>query len=406
VHDVQHFGALVLLWGLVGSAALLGRRFASLIKVPAPALFLIAAAIASTYVKAVRDAFDLHLVENAVTLALIVILFDGGLHLGRRRFRAAVVPIALLGVVGTFATTALVAVLAHVAFGLGWKFSLVLGAAVAPTDPAVVFAVLANKEIEGRTSTILEGEAGFNDPAGIALLLGFVSLATRSHGSVLTVLATFVLQMGVGLVLGVVAGQVLARVLARRASGREPSTQQALLALAGVLAIYGVATVTHGSGFLAVLIAGIVMGDDEAEQASPVEQFHSTLASLGEIVAFVLLGVTVHLHMLTIGHAWLIGAGMFALLALVIRPLVCAVLLAPVRLTREETAFISWAGLKGAVPILLGALAVTGGVPDAARLYAIVFVVVALSVVVQGGSLPWVARRLGIEMRDTEPDAG
>ena len=178
MHDVTSFGGVVLVWGLVGTAALLARRVARWIGVPAPAVFLLAAAVAADSIKSLRTAIDLHVVENVVTLALIVILFDGGLHLGRRRFREAAVPIVALGVLGTFATTALIAVVSHTIFGLDWKFSAVLGAALAPTDPAVVFAVLANKELTGRTASILEGESGFNDPAGIALLLGFVQLAS------------------------------------------------------------------------------------------------------------------------------------------------------------------------------------------------------------------------------------
>ncbi|MDQ1484965.1 MAG: potassium/hydrogen antiporter [Actinomycetota bacterium] len=403
MHDVQSFGVVVLVWGVVGSAALFGRRFARLLRVPAPAVFLIAAVLASTYIGPVRRSVDLHLVQNVVTLALVVILFDGGLHLGRRRFRTAAAPIVLLGVAGTFATTALIAVLSHSVFGLDWKFSLVLGAALAPTDPAVVFAVLANKEIQGRTSAILEGESGCNDPVGIALLLGSVQLATHPHAALVNVLGNFALQMALGVVFGVAGGRALEWLLAKRPI---LPAQQPLQAFAGVLALYGLTTVAHGSGFLAVFLAGIVMGDNQSA-SSPVERFHSTLASLGEVVAFVMLGLTFQLHALTIENAWLIGLGLFAVLAVVIRPLVCVPLLAPVRLSGREVAFVSWAGLKGAVPILLGVLAVRGGVPDAGRLYAIVFVVVALSVVVQGASLPLVARRVGIEMRDiSDADQG
>lgn len=402
MHDVTSFGGVVLVWGLVGTAALLARRVARWIGVPAPAVFLLAAAVAADSIKSLRTAIDLHVVENVVTLALIVILFDGGLHLGRRRFREAAVPIIALGVLGTFATTALIAVVSHTIFGLDWKFSAVLGAALAPTDPAVVFAVLANKELTGRTAAILEGESGFNDPAGIALLLGFVQLATHKHGSIAAVFGNFAVEMAVGCALGLAGGVALRWLLLNRRPALE--IQQPLLALAAILAVYGVTTVAHGSGFLAVLIAGIVTSDAVSDEAPTVERFHATLASLGQIVAFVMLGITVRLHTLVEHHAWLIGLGVFALLTLVLRPLVCVPLLAALKINRRETTFIAWAGLKGAVPILLGALAVSGGVPDAARLYAIVFVVVALSVVVQGSSLPWMARRLGVGVDSPRQD--
>ncbi|HEY5456446.1 MAG TPA: cation:proton antiporter [Acidothermaceae bacterium] len=394
MHDVTSFGGVVLVLGVVCGLALLARHVARWIKIPAPAIFLVAAAIAATSIKALRTAVDLHVAENVVTLALIVILFDGGLHLGPRRFRAAAAPIVALGVLGTFATTALIAVVAHTIFGLDWRFAAVLGAALAPTDPAVVFAVLANQKLIGRTSAILEGESGFNDPAGIALLLGFVHLATHRHGSLTTVLGSFAIQMTVGCAFGMAGGMALRWLLSIRRPALE--AQQPLLALSGILALYGLTTVAHGSGFLAVLIAGIVAGDAVSSEALAVERFHATLASLGEIVAFVMLGITVRLHTVLDRDAWLIGLGIFALLTLVVRPLVCVPTLTALKVNRRETAFIAWAGLKGAVPILLGALAVSGGVADPQRLYAIVFVVVTLSVVVQGGSLSWMARKLGV----------
>jgi len=401
VHDVQSFGVAMLVWGLVGMAALLGHRLARLLRVPAPAIFLIVAAVLASEIKAVRDTVDLRLVVNLVTVALVVILFDGGLNLGRRRFREAKVPIVMLGVFGTFATTALIGVLAHLLFGIDWTIAFVLGAALAPTDPAVVFSVLANRKLVGRTSAILEGESGFNDPAGIALLLGFAHLATHPHGSLLSLFGVFALEMAVGAAIGMVGGFGLAKLL----SSREPlmASQQPLRALAAVLVIYGVATVAHGSGFLAVLIAGIMLGDEQDKHGASVERFHSTLANLGEIVAFVLLGLSIQLHMVVLDWAWLIGIVLALLIAVVLRPLACLPLLAPIRLRRNEKVFIAWAGLKGAVPILLGTLAVVAGVPDSTRIYAIVFVVVTISVVVQGGSLAIVARKLGVE---THPDDG
>ncbi len=399
MHAVERFGADVLVWGVVGIAALFGHRLARLIRIPAPALFLVAAAALASELKAVRDAIQLPTVVDLVTLALVIILFDGGLHLGSRRFRQAAAPIVVLGVFGTFATTALIAVSSHFIFGLEWKVALVLGAALAPTDPAVVFSVLANKEIAGRTSAILEGESGFNDPAGIALLLGFVSLATHPHGSITSVATTFLVEMAVGAVVGIVGGRALGWLL----SWREPllSSQQPIRALAGVLVIYGAATVAHGSGFLAVLIAGILLGDQEERHGPAVRRFHATLANMGEIVAFVLLGLSIRLSTIVEHYAWLIGVCLAILIALVLRPVAVLPMLAPITLHTGERLFVAWAGLKGAVPILLGALAVTGGTPDAKRLYAIVFVVVAISVAVQGGTLPYVAKRLGVTMRDS-----
>ena len=364
-------------------------------RVPVPALVLVGAATASTYVKAIRDAVNLHDIEHVVTVALILILFDGGLQLGHRKFRDAAAPIVALGAAGTFATTALIAVAAHLGFGLDWKFSFVLGAAFAPTDPAVVFSLLANRTIAGRTPAILEGESGFNDPAGIALLLGFVHLATHPHASIAAMFGTFAIAMVVGCAFGVVAGLAIRWVLHPRRPALNAA--QSVSALAGIFALYAIAGLAHGSGFLAVFVAGIVLDEAAPPTNSALARIQLNLPRLGELVAFVMLGITVDLHTLPTARTWLIGLGLFALLAFVIRPAVCAPLLAV--LNRREAAFVAWAGLKGAVPMLLGVLAVSGGVPDAPRLLAIVFVVVVASIVVQGGALPWVARKLRLEAK-------
>jgi potassium/hydrogen antiporter len=177
-----------------------------------------------------------------------------------------------------------------------------------------------------------------------------------------------------------------------------------LRVLASVLLIYGAATVAHGSGFLAVFIAGILAGDARAPYKGEIERFHAALASLAEIVAFIVLGLTVGLHTLPDSGAWGIGLTLAVLLTFVVRPLLVGLLLLPVRLTRGERLFVLWAGLKGAVPILLGTFLLTAGEPDATRLYAAIFVVVAFSVIVQGGLVPAVAARLGVPMRTVEPE--
>jgi cell volume regulation protein A len=168
--------------------------------------------------------------------------------------------------------------------------------------------------------------------------------------------------------------------------------------------IYGVATVAHGSGFLAVFVAGIVVGDIRAPYKAEIERFHSALASLAEIVAFTALGLTVSIASLAGGNAWLVGLGIAALLTLVIRPLLVGGLLLPMRLSGGEKLFVMWSGLKGAVPILLGTYLLSAEVPGALRLYQIVVVVVTFSVIVQGGLVPAVARWCGVPMRTVEPE--
>jgi cell volume regulation protein A len=165
-----------------------------------------------------------------------------------------------------------------------------------------------------------------------------------------------------------------------------------------------VAAVAHGSGFLAVFVAGILIGDERAPYKREIERFHSSLASLAEVVAFVMLGLTVRLSSLGNDDAWAAGLAIAALLAFVIRPVLVGLVSLPIGLSRAERAFFLWTGLKGAVPILLGTMIASSGSAGSARAYEIIFVIVAFSVTVQGGLVPALAHRLGIPLRTVEPE--
>jgi cell volume regulation protein A len=246
------------------------------------------------------------------------------------------------------------AVFAHTLFGFDWTTAGILGAAVAPTDPAVMFSVLGGREIAGRSGTILKGESGANDPVGIALMIGMLDFATSDHGTFWTVVKECAVEMSVGLAIG--------------------------------------------------FVAGLCVGGSGVPHERQIEQVQTSLASVAEVVVFAGLGLTVDLGSLDGRLVWVDGILLAALLAFVARPIVVGPLLVPVRLRWGERVFIVWGGLKGAVPILLAAFAVIAGVADAQRIYGLVFVVVLCSVVVQGTSLPFVATRLGVPMRVPEPE--
>lgn len=400
--DVEHFALLVLVVGVAITAAVLSNRISERIRIPAPAIFLVAAALASDLVPALGQ-LSVTTVQRVVSVALVVILFDGGMQIGWRRFRTAAGPVVWVGVAGTFVTAAALAALAHTLFDLDWWTALLLGTALAPTDPAVVFSVLGRREVAGRSGTILEGESGANDPVGIALMASLLAAGPAAGLDAAGGIAgEFLLQLAVGAAVGVAGGALLVgfmRRLALPSEGLYP-----LRVLAGALVIYGAATMAHGSGFLAVFIAGILAGDARAPYKGEIERFHAALASLAEIVAFIVLGLTVGLHTLPDSGALGIGLALAVLLTFAVRPLLVGLLLLAVRLAWAERLFVLWAGLKGAVPILLGTFLLTAGVPDAARLYAIIVVVVAFSVIVQGGLVPAVAAWLGVPMRTVEPE--
>jgi cell volume regulation protein A len=401
VHDPRLFGLLVLLTAVAGLLGILSNRLTERVKVPAPALLLVAAAVA---VKAIPPlhAPPSQTVERLVTVALVMILFDGGMHIGVSRFRAAATSILVVGVLGTFLTAGVAALFVHSVVGLGWYAALLVATAVSPTDPAVVFSVLGQREVSGRSGTILEGESGANDPVGIALMASLVAAGGLSGGTVLDVGGQFLLQMVVGGVVGLAGGRALLWSMRRLPLPHEGLYP--LRTLTTVLLLFGLATVLHGSGFLAVFVGGILVGDERAPYKREVERFHGALASLGEVVAFLVLGLTVDLDTLSRVDVWGPGVALGVALAVVIRPLAVGLCLARTRLARNERAFVLLAGLKGAVPILLGTLLLEAHLRDGSRAYGIVVVVVVFSVVVQGGLVPALTTRLRLPIRVVQPE--
>jgi potassium/hydrogen antiporter len=397
VQDTLTFGLIITIVAVVVLGAIASSRLSERIRVPAPALFLVGAAIASDLVPSLGH-LSPQSVQRIVTVALIFVLFDGGMHIGWRRFRAAAGAITAVGIAGTFLTAGALALIAHALLGFDWPAALLLGTALAPTDPAVVFSVLGKREVTGRSGTIIEGESGANDPVGIALMAALIASMEDTGGSaVVHGVVEFGLQMVVGAGVGVLLGWLLIVVVRRF-----PLPSEALYPLRTVVAallIYGLATIAHGSGFLAVFVAGIMFGDQRAPFKTEIRRTNASFASLGEIVAFIVLGLTINLRQVFTTDAWWIGLVVAALLALVVRPLLVGLLLLPVDLRRGEKAFVLWAGLKGAVPILLGTFAFATTVDDPRLIYHVIFVVVLFSVLVQGGLVPWVARRCGVPMR-------
>lgn len=392
----------VLLASGVMLIAVLSNRLTDRVKIPTPLLVFVGAALT------VHAFGDVHpppevVVEDIVTVALILILFDGGMHIGWSRFRSAAAPIGAIGVLGTFLTAAGGAVVLHVFFGLDWFPALLTATAVAPTDPAVVFSVLGQREIKGRAGTILEGESGANDPVGISLMTSLLAAGAISATAFTKVGGEFILQMVVGVAVGVVLGRLLLVFMRKVPLPSEALYPLRTLACAGI--IYGIGTLLHGSGYLAVFVAGIVISDGRAPYKREIERFHSALAGLAEIVAFVVLGLTVDTAVLTQANVLVPGLVLGGALALVVRPVLVGACLWPADLHNNERAFILFAGLKGAVPILLGELLRAAHLPEAERLFGIVVIVVIFSVLLQGSLVPTVAKLVRLPMRTvgTEP---
>jgi cell volume regulation protein A len=393
--EVADFGAILLIVSGGLLLALVATRLGERFPVPEPGVFLVLAAVASDLFPGLAERLTTRDVERIGVVAIIVILFNGGTLVGWRRFRLAAKPIFALGIVGTFATAGVIAVAAHYLFDFSWTTAGILGAALSPTDPAVMFSVLGDKEIRGRTGTILEGESGVNDPVGIALMIGMLELARDADASFWVVIREFSVEMSVGLAFGLLGAAAL-RPLLRFSLPNPGLYPLRTLAAAGV--IYGATSAAHGSGFLAVFIAGVLLGGVDVPRRHEIERFHTSLASLAEVVVFVVLGLTIDLTNLLASSRLFEGLVLAVILAFIARPLAVWPLLLPVRMRPNERLFVIWAGLRGAVPILLATFALLAAVDEAERIYDIVFVVVAFSVIVQGSTISTVARRLRIPM--------
>jgi cell volume regulation protein A len=394
--EVSDFGTIVLIVSGGLLLAVVATRLNERFPVPEPGIFLVFAAIATELFPGLSERLTTREVERIGVVALIIILFNGGTLVGWRRFRVAAAPIFTLGILGTFATAGVIAVAAHYLFDFSWTTAGILGAALSPTDPAVMFSVLGDKEIRGRAGTILEGESGMNDPVGIALMIGMIELAKDADASFWIVVEEFAQEMSIGLAVGLLGAAAL-RPLMRFSLPNAGLYPIRALAAAGV--IYGAASILNGSGFLAVFVAGILLAGADVPLKEEIDRFHTSLASLAEVVVFVALGLTIDVTNLLQSSRLFEGLVLAVVLALIARPLAVGPLLLPFHLRQNERLFVIWCGLRGAVPILLATFALLEGVDQAERIYDIVFVVVAFSVLVQGSTVPTVARRLRIPMR-------
>lgn len=327
-------------------------------------------------------------------LALATILLDGGLRTDRASFRVALGPAAVLATWGVLATAALVGGFATWLFELDWRYGMLLGSIVASTDAAAVFSLLRHSglNINERVRATLEIESGTNDPLAIFLVVALIGLLTEPRGAGLGGLVLDLLsQMGFGLALGFAGGAVLAHALERL---RLPEGLYALLIVAGGLTIFGATNELGGSGFLAIYLAGLMVGDRHSPATEHVKTVLDGLAWLAQAVMFVILGLLVTPSRLVDS---LPEAALVALfLMLVARPLAVVSGLAPGRFPWREQVFIAWVGLRGAVPVVLAIFPVVAGLPDSRLIFDVTFTVVLVSLLLQGMTLARAARRCGV----------
>ncbi|MFR9795905.1 potassium/proton antiporter [Streptomyces sp. MS06] len=332
--------------------------------------------------------------------ALVVILTEGGLGTKWTEIRPALPAASTLALAGVATSVGITAASAHYLIGLEWRHALIIGAVVSSTDAAAVFSVLRKIPLPARVTGTLEAESGFNDAPVVILVVAFSTAGPVEHWYVL--LGEIALELAIGAAVGLAVGWLGSwglRHVALPASGLYPIAVMAIAVTA-----YAGGALAHGSGFLAVYLASMVMGNAKLPHWPATRGFADGLGWIAQIGMFVLLGLLVTPHELgaDVGPALLIGL----VLTMVARPVSVALCLLPFRVPWREQALMSWAGLRGAVPIILATIPMVNGVVGSRHIFNIVFVLVVAYTLVQGPTLPWLARRLRLGEEQEAADLG
>ncbi len=333
---------------------------------------------------------DPHTARSVGVVGLIAILFEGGLTMRWDEMRRVLAPAFVLSTVGVVVTAGITALAAAAFLHLNTSKALLIGGIVGSTDAAAVFAMLRFTHVNRRIGTLLSAESGLNDPMAVTLTLGLISFVQKPDYGITDIAVLLVRQLGLGLLIGLVLGLLATRLLPLLPSQLAPFAPVASIGIAAVS--YGTAASLHASGFLAVYVVGICIGNSPNRLRKGIVGFHEGLAFLAQVVLFIVLGLLVFPSGL--GDVAWAAIGVTAVLTFVARPITVALLATPFGFSLREQIFLSTAGLRGAVPIVLATFAVSAGIAGSHTLFNAVFFVVLVSTIVQGVAIEPVVRRL------------
>lgn len=365
--------------------------------VPSLVLFMIIGMILGSDISGLIYFSNAEVAQLVGVVALIIILFEGGLQTQWKNIRPVLGGSLVLATLGVLITTAVVAVAAYFVLGITVLEALLLGSIVGSTDAAAVFSVLAGQNIKGRISSTLEAESGTNDPMAMFLTIAFIQLILTPESSVFTMLGSFVLQMGVGAILGVVLGLVASWTINRiklNASGL-----YAVLSVGFAIFIYSFTAILGGSGLLAVYLAALVIGTRDLTHSYSIISFNEGLAWLMQILMFVILGLLVFPSQLAEWDLIWKGLVLSLVLIFIARPIAVFASTIFFDYSLNEKLFMSWAGLRGAVPIVLATFPMLAGLENSFLFFNVVFFIVLTSALLQGSTIPFFANKLKLNGR-------
>jgi cell volume regulation protein A len=385
-------GELILVAAALLAAGIAASLLASRVRLPGLLLFLALGMAIGSDGTGWIDFSDYELARTIGVVALALILFEGGLTAGFDEIRPVLRPSLALAVLGTLGTCVICGLAAAALFDLSTLEGMLLGAIISSTDGAAIFALLRESTLRRRLARTLEGEAGFNDPVAVLLVIGFIEWIEQDDYGVLDMALLFVREMGIGAVVGLAVGWLGVYALRSSRLASPGLYPVATLSTAG-LAFGGAATL-HGSGFLAAYLAGLVLGSGRIPAKQTVTVFHQGVAWVAQIAMFLALGLLVFPSELD--DVWLEGTALALILVFVARPLSAFVSTALDHFTTGERVLLSWAGLRGAVPVVLATFPVIDRVEHSDDFFNIVFFAVVISTLFQGTTVEWLARKLGV----------
>ena len=387
-----HDAELILIAGGLLAAGIVGALLADRIRIPGLLLFLLLGMVAGSEGIGGIDFDDPGLARTLGTIALVLILFEGGLSAGWSEIRPVLGTAASLATVGTVITACAAGVAAHWIFGITLLEGMLVGAAIAATDSAAIFAVLRRSTLEKRLARSLEGESGMNDPVALLLVIGFIEWIQEPGYGLADMAGLLAVKLAIGVAVGVAMGKLATAALEKVRLPTDGIYPVATIAIAGLS--FGIAEIAHGSGFLAVYLTALALGAGSIPAKRTVVAFHEGVGWVAQIGLFVLLGLLVFPSQL--GDVALESLLLSAVLILVARPLAAFVATTFTPMNVREKVMLGWAGLRGATPIWLATFPVVAGVGQGAEIFSIVFFVVVTSTLVQGASFEPLATRLGL----------
>jgi potassium/hydrogen antiporter len=398
---MHHDAVLILIAGVLLVTGVAASLAAARLRLPALVVFLGIGMAIGTDGLGWIDFSDYGFARSIGTVALVLILFEGGIATGLGEIRPVLRSAVLLAVAGTAITALVAGLFAAWLFDLSAKEGLLLGAILSATDGAAVFALMRGSHLPARLARTLEAEAGFNDPVAVLLVVALVELIQTPAYGVVDSAVFFVRELGIGAIAGAIVGAGGVALLRRLEAA--PSGLLLVASAATAAVGYGAAGAIGGSGFLAVYMAGLVLGDRVTPAGEAIRAFHQGLASVAEIGMFLAFGLLVFPSQL--GDVLVEGTLLGLVVAGVARPIATVLATAFEPYTRAEKALIGWAGLRGAVPVILATIPVIDGVPRSLEFFNIAFFAVLVSTLIQGSTVEMLAVRLGLTTPDAEAGA-